>query len=251
MEAALVAAGRGHDVTLYEKTGVLGGQLKHVDNVSFKWPLRDFKDYLVRSIKKSNVKVFLKTEITPETLSKKDYDVVLAAVGAEPVVPPIPGVDGSNVEFAIDIYGNEESLKDAVVIIGGGEVGVETGMHLAEKGHKVVLLEMRNKLAPEAAPLHYYSMFMEACDRQKNLSYILNARCTEIGKDKVIYADADGHLHEVKAGSVVIAAGMKPRIDLAMSFSGVGNIFRIIGDCNQVGDVQKAMRSAYSAASII
>ncbi len=251
MEAALVAAERGHDVTLYEKSGVLGGQLNHTDNVAFKWPLRNFKNYLIRQIEKSNIKVFLNTETTAEMLNSKNYDAVLAAVGSEPAVPPIPGVDIKNVVFAIDVYGNEDSLKDDVVIIGGGEVGVETGMHLADRGHRVILLEMQGKLAPDTAPLHYYNMLMEECNKQKNLSCILKAKCTEIGKEKVSYTDAVGAKHEIKAGSVVIAAGMKPRTDQAMRLSGAGNIFYLIGDCNMVGNVQKAMRSAFSIASMI
>jgi 2,4-dienoyl-CoA reductase-like NADH-dependent reductase (Old Yellow Enzyme family)/thioredoxin reductase len=251
MEAALVAAGRGHNVTLYEKSSVLGGQLNHADYVSFKWPLRNFKNYLVRQIEKSDVKVLLNTETTPEMLNKKNYDAVLAAVGSEPIVPRIPGVDGRNVVFAIDVYGKEDSMEDDIMIIGGGEVGVETGIYLADKGHKVILLEMLDRLAPDTPPLHYYSMFVEECNKRKNLRYILNARCTEIAKDKVAYADADGAKHEIKAGSVVIAAGMKPRIDHSMEFSGAGNLFYVIGDCNKVGSVQKAMRSAFSIASMI
>ncbi len=139
MEAALIAAGRGHQVTLYEKSAALGGLLKIADSVSFKWPQRDFKNYLIRQIGKSNVKVRLNTEATPELLKRERYDVLLAAVGAEPVVPPIPGVDSKTVVFAQDVYGNEASLAPKVVVIGGGEVGVETGMHLAEKGHDVTL----------------------------------------------------------------------------------------------------------------
>lgn len=251
MEAALVAAGRGHDVTLYEKSSVLGGQLNHTDRVSFKWPLSNFKNYLVRQIEKSNVKVLLNTETTAEILDRENYDAVLAAVGSEPIAPPIPGVDGSNVVFAIDVYGNEDSLAKNVVIIGGGEVGVETGIYLADKGRKVILLEMQDKLAPDAAPLHYYSMFMEECNKRKNLTYILNARCTDIGRDKVTYADADGVEHEIETDSVVIAAGMRPRTDQAMGLSGAGNVFYMIGDCNGVGNVQKAIRSAFSIASMI
>jgi 2,4-dienoyl-CoA reductase-like NADH-dependent reductase (Old Yellow Enzyme family)/thioredoxin reductase len=251
MEAALVAAGRGHDVTLYEKSGFLGGQLNSTNDVSFKWPLRNFKNYLIRQIEKSNVQVLLNTETTGETLNKEKFDVVLGAVGSEPIIPPIPGVDGKNVVFAIDVYGNEDSLVDDIVIVGGGEVGVETGIHLAEKGHMVILLEMQDKLAPDTAPLHFYSMFMEACHKQQNFSYILNARCTGISMGKVGYSDAEGAVHEIRAGSVVIAAGMKPRTEQAMKFSGAGNVFYMIGDCNKVGNVQKVIRSAFSIASTI
>jgi 2,4-dienoyl-CoA reductase-like NADH-dependent reductase (Old Yellow Enzyme family)/thioredoxin reductase len=251
MEAALVAAGRGHQVTLYEKSDALGGLLKTTNNVSFKWPQQDFKNYLIHQIEKSNVKVYLNTEATSEMLKKEEYDAVLAAVGSEPIVPRIPGVDSKNVVFAKDVYGNEDALAENVVIIGGGEVGVETGMHLAEKGHKVILLEMQDMLAPDAVPLHYYGMFKEAWEKLKNFKYILNARCIGIFDKGVTYANKDDSEHTIKADSVVIAVGMKPKNDLALKFYGVGDKFFMIGDCNIAGNVQKAMRSAFSTASIL
>jgi 2,4-dienoyl-CoA reductase-like NADH-dependent reductase (Old Yellow Enzyme family)/thioredoxin reductase len=251
IKAALVAAGRGHQVTLYEKSDALGGLLKTTDNVSFKWPQRDFKDYLARQIAKANVKVFLNTAATPEMLKKEKYDAVIVAVGSEPIIPQIPGVDGKNVVFAQDVYGNEDALAEKVVIIGGGEIGVETGIHLAEKGHKVTLLEMLDKLAPDAPPLHFYSMFEEAWEAQPNFKYILNARCTSIGTNEVTYIDAEGAEHAVEADSVVIAVGMKPKNDLALQFYGAGNRFLMIGDCSVAGNVRKAIRSAFSVASML
>jgi len=251
MEAALVAAERGHEVTLYEKSNALGGLLKTTDNVSFKWPQKDFKNYLIRQIEKADVEVFLNTEATPAMLKKEEYDAVLVAAGSEPVVPQIPGVNGKNVIFARDVYGNEDSLAQNVVIIGGGEVGVETGMHLAEKGHKVTVLEMQDMLAPDTVPIHYYSMFMEAWEKLENFKYILKARCTGIKADGVTYVDADGKEHDIKAGSVVISVGMKSKDDHALQFYGSANRFFMIGDCSKSGNVQKAMRSAFSTASML
>jgi 2,4-dienoyl-CoA reductase-like NADH-dependent reductase (Old Yellow Enzyme family)/thioredoxin reductase len=251
LEAALIAAGRGHEVTLYEKSGALGGLLKTTDNVSFKWPQRNFKNYLVRQIAKSNVRVLLNMEATPGILNEGEYDVVLAAVGSEPLVPRIPGAGGQNVVMAPDVYGNEKALAKSVVIIGGGEVGVETGMHLAEKGHRVTLLEMLDKLAPNAPPAHYYGQFKEAWEKLPNFKYVLKARCQRIGPDSVTYTDADGAEHSIQAGSVVIATGMKPKNDLALNFYGAADRFFMIGDCNVVGNIQKAMRSAFSTASML
>lgn len=251
MEAALVASARGHSVTLYEKDASLGGQLNHADLVSFKWPLRDFRDYLVRQINNSSVNVRLDTEATAEVLNMGGYDVVLAAIGAEPIVPFIPGIDSEGVVYAVDVYGKEDSLARDVAVIGGGEVGVETGMYLAEKGHRITLLEMQDRLAPEATPVHYYSMFMDAVKRQKDLKCIVNARCTGISKNKVAYATDDNVWYEIKAGSIVIAVGMKSRIDEAMRLSVAGDSFYTIGDCNRAGNIQKAMRSAFSIASMI
>jgi pyruvate/2-oxoglutarate dehydrogenase complex dihydrolipoamide dehydrogenase (E3) component len=183
-------------------------------------------------------------------IKKGKYDAVLVAVGAEPIVPQIPGVDGKNVVLAKDVFGSEDALKENVVVIGGGEVGVETGMHLAEKGHKVTVLEMANMLAREAVPIHYYSMFREAWEKLENFKAIVNARCNGIGADKVTYIDADGKEQSIKADSVVIAVGMKPKHD-ALNFYGAGDRLFMIGDCNAAGDVQRAMRSAFSAASML
>lgn len=251
MEAGLTAAGRGHAVTLYEKSDVLGGMLNTTNNVSFKWPQREFKEYLIRQVGKADIKVFLNTEATPEMLKQEAYDAVIVAVGATPVVPPLPGADGGNVMTAPEVYGNEDRLADKVVVIGGGEIGVETGMHLAEKGHDVTLLEMMKKLAPEAPQLHFYSMFQEAWENLPNFKYILEALCTNIGPDKVSYVFTDGTTHAVEAGSVVLAVGMKPRNDVAMKFHDAAPRFYVIGDCNAAGNIQKAMRSGFSIGSML
>jgi hypothetical protein len=84
-----------------------------------------------------------------------------------------------------------------------------------------------------------------------NFKYILNARCNGIQDNKVTYADGGGMEHTIEAGSVVIALGMKPKNDLALRFYGAGNRFFMIGDCSSAGNVQKAMRSAFSTASML
>jgi NADPH-dependent 2,4-dienoyl-CoA reductase/sulfur reductase-like enzyme len=251
MEAALVAARRGHAVTLFEKTDALGGLFKTIENVSFKWPHKDFKNYLIRQVSKAHIEVCLNTEPTPEMIKGKKYDAVLVAIGAEPIIPPIPGVDSQNVVFAKDIYGQEHTLGKNIVIIGGGEVGVETGMHLAEKGHLVTVLEMLPMLARDAVPIHFYSMFKEAWEKLENFSSVVNACCNSIGVDKVAYLTAEGKEQSIQADNVVIAVGMKPRHDLAFKFYGTADRFFMIGDCKAAGDVQRAMRSAFSTASML
>jgi 2,4-dienoyl-CoA reductase-like NADH-dependent reductase (Old Yellow Enzyme family)/NADPH-dependent 2,4-dienoyl-CoA reductase/sulfur reductase-like enzyme len=251
MEAAIIAANRGHKVTLYEKSGALGGLFRKFENVSFKWPHKDFKNYLVRQVRKAGIDVRLNTEATPEMIKKGKFDAVLVSIGAEPVVPNIPGVNGKNVVFAIDVFGNEDALGKNVVVVGGGEVGVETGMHLAEKEYNVTVLEMTDMLAREAVPIHYYSMFKEAWEKLDNFHAIVNARCTEISEGKMIYQDKDGKEQSINADSVVIATGMKAKSDLALGFYGAADRFFMLGDCDVAGDVQKAIRSAFSAASIL
>lgn len=251
MKAALVAAGKGHEVTLYEKSDALGGLFKTADHVSFKWPQREYKNFLIRQIAKTGIKVLLNAEATLEMLEKEEYDAVLAAVGAKPAIPRIPGIRGKNVLYAQDVYGNENALAKKVVIVGGGEVGVETGMHLAEKGHKVTMLEMGDKIAPNAPPSHFYGMFREAWEKQSNLTCIVKARCKRIAENMVIYTDTKGKEKTIEAGSVVIATGMKADYDMALKFSSAASRFFLIGDCSVAGNLQKATRSAFSIASML
>ncbi len=251
LKAALVAAARGHEVALYEKSDALGGLLKTTNHVSFKWPQREFLDYLVRQLAQTKASVFLNTDATVDMLQKEGYDALFAAIGSTPFVPGIPGVDGKNVVFAPDVYGNEGGLAEKVVVIGGGEVGIETGMHLAQKSRRVTLLEMGDKLAPDAPPHHFYNLFRDAWEKQPGLICLTKARCTGIGANEVVYVDAEGAEHAIEAGSVVIAAGLKSENDLALKFYGAADRFFMIGDCNVVGNVQKALRSAFSAASML
>ena len=250
MEAAQVAASRGHSVTIFEKSGRLGGLLNHVDGVQFKWPLRDFRDFMVRKTETNpRINVIYNTVPTVEELNAARFNVVLAAVGSQPVTPPIPGIDGKNVVNAVDVYGHEDELGKNIVIIGGGDIGAETGLHLAQKGHKVTVVEMKNMLAAESYRVHYYTMLIDACRNEPNFCCILNASCTGIGADSVTYRGQDGAEQRLDCDSVVIAAGMRTRVDEAMKYAEAGDMFRLIGDCNKVGSVMSCMRSAYSTAN--
>ena len=249
MQAALTATGSGHDVTLYEKSSVLGGQLNFSDYVSFKYSLSKFKKFLVRQIEKSNVKVCLNTEANAELLERESFDVVIGALGAEPVVPYFAGIDGRNVLVAPAVYGNEDSLAARVVVVGGGQVGCETSLHLAMSGHEVTLIEMQDKLAPDAS-VSYRNGLIEQMEAKGNLQYILNACCIGIGEG-VTYTEAGGAEKKLEAGTVVIAAGMKPRLDEAMALYNTGGRFFMIGDCAAIGNVEKAIRTAFSVSILL
>jgi len=251
MKSAIELYDRGHKVTLYEATDELGGAVKHADYIDFKWPLKNFKDYLIHQISKRNITVHFNTKATPDMIRALNYDVVLAALGAQPIMPTIPGTDNENVMFAADSILNPDALGKNVVIIGGGEVGVETGMNLAAKGHNVTVLEMKNTLAADSTLIHYRSMFEEAWEALDNFSYILNARCTGIKENVITYIDADGNEKLIHADSVVLSVGMRARKAEALSFYGTADRFYMIGDCKNPATIQQAMRSAFSVASTI
>ena len=250
LRTAIYLHDRGHQVTLYEKEATLGGLIRHADNVDFKWTLRDYKNWLIAQVEKRNITVHLNTTATPELLGDA-YDAVVAAVGAQPAVPSIPGAEGENVVFAVDALNDHTITGHRVVIIGGGEVGVETGMYLAQQGKEVVVLEMRDTLAADSAWMHFRDQFQAAWESYPNLSFVTNAAAGEIRSDGVVYRDKDGQQHLLAADTVVLSVGMKPRKDEALSFYGCGKRFYMVGDCKKPGTVQHVNRSAYAVSSVI
>ena len=251
MKAAILCSDRGHEVTLYEKENSLGGQIRHADFAEFKWPLRDFKNYLIAQVEKRNITVYMNTAPSREELLNEGYDHVIAAIGASPITPPIPGVGGGHVHFAEKVYGHEEELGKNVVIIGGGDIGCETGIYLAQKGHDVTVLEMRPVLAADATPLHYRSMFQIAWENEPNFHAHVNAKVLEIGDHEVVFVDCNGVEQIIPVDDVVLAAGTRARQEEAMAYFGSGGQFAMIGDCNDGGSIHKAMRTAFATASRI
>ncbi len=176
MRASIYCAERGHDVTVYEKSRQLGGQLYHTDFASFKWPLRNYRDFLKDQMNKAGVRVLLSTEATPEMIAAAEYDAVIVAVGAEPIQPPIPGVQMAwNV---LNVFGNESKLGKRVVVVGGSESGVETAFYLCENGHDVTVLTRQGVLAPDATPIHYKEIMVEKWEGMDNFHFVLHASTT-------------------------------------------------------------------------
>lgn len=252
MKAAIVAAERGHNVVLYEKETILGGQLFHADYASFKWPLADFKNYLIRQLYKVGVKVQLATEANRELLLREGYDDVIVAIGPKFLRPSIPGADGPNTMLAIEAYGKEKQLPQNIVVIGGSETGTETGMYLAENGHKVTVMTRQSILSPDAAHAHYAVMQMEAYKALENFSYIKHVKdYVSIDESGITYLDKDGVQQRIECELVVLSGGVKPKVSEAAAFYGAAARTHYIGDCCREGDVHKAITAGFATANQI
>lgn len=251
MKVALTCAERGHDVALYEKTDALGGILKYTDLPSFKWPERRFKDYLIKQVAKSDVKVLLNTEATPELIEAEDYDAVVIAIGGHPVRACIPGMDCTNVVSPLDAYFNEAALAKKVVVVGCGETGVECALFLAQKGHDVTVLARREALAPQAFRVHFYTLFMQACEVEPGFHALLKVRCNGIYDDHVTYLDENDVEHSISCGTVVAATGHEADSAEVMAFAKAARNFYLVGDCAKAGTIQTTIRSAWTIGSTI
>lgn len=243
MKAALVAAERGHNVTIFEKSGYLGGKLSFADWVSFKYPLKDFKDFLIYQIGKSSVEVKLNCEATPNDLS--GFDAIIAAVGAEAIIPGIPGVE--NAIAATSAYGKEDQLGRKIVVIGGGQVGCETALHLARFGKDVTILEMQSDLAPDASTTHREELMVEFRKDADRIRPILSARCIGIGPNSVTY-EKDSRMNTLEADSIILSVGMRALDTLADTFMGITEEYAQAGDCVKPRTVDEAIREGFYAA---
>ena len=249
LEFARIAAERGHKVTLYEASDKLGGQLKHADYASFKWPLKHFKNFMIAQMDKLGVEVRLNTRATKELLAGQGYDVVVVAIGSTPTKPNMPGMDGANVHYASQIYGTmEDRLAEEIVMIGGGEIGVETALYLCELGKKVTVLEMLPELIADAPHAHYKNMVHNYWRNQPNFHFQCGVTVTSIDPDGVNYTDWKGEQHKIACGDVLLSIGTRPLAEEAMEFAGVADKMFVIGDCETAANVQRAMRSAFGIA---
>ena len=248
MQAAITAAERGHEVVLYEKAGRLGGAMNHADDVWFKEDLRRFRDYQARSVAALGVRVLLNTEATPELISAEAPDVLIAAVGARPVVPDILGVDQEHVILAADVHAPEAEVGDKVVVVGGGQVGCETALYLAQKGRQVTILEMLDDVASDANLMHRRALMLEL---KKAVTIQTGAMCVQIGERAVVAAGWAGGRTVHPCDTVVIAVGYKPRSEVVDALTDSAPDFIAVGDCVRPRKILNAVRTGYDAGMSI
>ena len=248
MQAAITAAERGHAVTLCEKAGLLGGALKYAASVSFKQDLDRFKEYQIRKVGSLAIKVLLNTEVTPELVALEGPDVVIAAVGADPIIPQIPGVDKKSVILAADAYCEKREIGNRVAVIGGGLVGCEIGLHLAQQGKDVAIIEMLDNVALEANIMHRRALMLEL---EKSVKIKTRMKCTEITDEGVIVVAQNGERVAFACDTVVVAVGYKSRSDVVDALADTAPEFIAVGDCVKPKNVLQAVRTGYDAAMAV
>ena len=240
MEAARVAAQRGHKVTLYEKKSKLGGQLLDACIAPYKSDMRDFTSYLVTQVNKLGVKVEIEEEATPEEVEKLAPDVVVVACGIEaPTIPPIPGLKKANPVFAQSVLREEVSVGDKVVIIGGGMVGLETAELLADKGKKVTVVEITDRLASESYGIPRVTRIRRL--RDKGVTMLTGTKVEEIKDRQGIVTRALGKGETLEFDAIVIATGAKSAAKRWEALKGKVNSIQFVGDCVQPRGIFEAI----------
>jgi 2-enoate reductase len=250
LEAARVAALKGHKVTLFEKENVMGGQLAAAATAGFKKPLKDLIAWYKTQLNKLGVEIRFNTEITADAPELESYDKIFVAIGAVPVVPDIKGIDGANVVGIIDAHKHKELVKgNNIVICGGGLSGCDYAIELAsELGKKVTIIEMDEKIARGAIFINAKSL-LNSLERN-NIEVLTKCKVISIEKEGIQIQRADGKNDYIKADTVITAFGMRRNLPLVEQIKEKYYCkTRVIGDCEKIGRVGTAIRMGFYAAS--
>ncbi|MBI2917951.1 MAG: FAD-dependent oxidoreductase [Chloroflexi bacterium] len=250
MHAATVLARRGHRVSLYEAGGELGGQWRVAYHQDYKKDSNfpQLLELTVRELKGSGAEVRLNTPLTAEVVARDRPDAVVVATGASPVTPDIPGVgsraDPEVVQANDILMGEKEVIGERAIVIGAGYVGMETALHLAERGKRVYLLT-RSKVGRRVG----LAIRRTLVDRLIEAGVYLfpDSPVVEVVPGGVKYV-SDGEYRYLKADAVVLAVGVTPQAGLAKALAETGVEMHTIGDVVEPRDAFSALHEAAALA---
>ena len=245
MQAALTCAERGHSVILCEKTGELGGAILCERDVPFKKRLELYLKRQAAAVQRAGIDLRLNTEVTPEYAKNAGADVIIAATGARPVKPPIPGIDGKNVLGAEYAYTHASEVGQHVCILGAGLVGLELGICLGMQGRDVQVVEMAPAINDGGNFLHAIGLRTEL--NHRNIKVNLNTRAEKILPDGVL-CSYEGEEKFFPADTVIYAVGQRPESEAALSLRFCAPEFYQIGDCIAPKNISNATGSAFQIA---
>lgn len=245
---------RGHDVTLYEKTDHLGGNVIGAAAPPFKVDIQDYLKWMVHTAKQCEergARILMNTPCTKEILDKENYDAVVIAVGGDPIVPEnIPGIHKPHVVWAPDAELGKAPAGEEIVIIGAGQVGLEAAVDYAVQGKKITVIEMIDD------PAKLMDSFKQPLMKKKEedglqIDILYGTALQEVKDDCIVAKDVkSGELKEIKADTVLLAMGIRPNFELVdeLRHSCAETSVAIVGDCNnKAGSISEAVNQAFQA----
>lgn len=245
MEAARVAALRGHKVTLYEKSKELGGMMRYSSVPEFKQDIRDFLQYQKHQLYECGVSVVTGTEVTTKLVQSEKPDVVIVASGARQSRPQIDGINDSGIYDAIDVLGGKIPQEKRVIVCGAGLIGVEVALYLAESHQKkVVLVDMLLTVAPEE--MDFTQWVLQARLVEAEVDVRLN-HCINRISPKSISCTLEGADKSIEGDAVVVAMGMTADQTLYNELMKLPIEVLAIGDTVKARKIIDAVHEGYHA----
>ena len=251
MEAARMAAIRGHKVALYEKNKELGGNLIPGGSHSFKKEVRELNAWYQNELRHLPVDIHTSEEVTVEQLKNKNADVIVLAAGSVPIMPEVPGIDDAKVIGCMDAFAHPEKVGQKVAVIGGGLVGCEMALDYAEHGKEVTVVEALPKIlsAGIPSPIPNGQMIPDLFEYY-HVNVLESHKMTAV-KDGQVILEHDGQETALDVDSVVIAVGFRPVPSMAQELRGCGATVYEIGDEREVSTILHAVWDGYEIGNNI
>jgi 2-enoate reductase len=246
LEASAVAAGRGHDVTLWEKKSVPGGCLVAASAPPFKKDVGRLLAHMVHRADEAGVKMSYDREASVDEVMSGGFDAVIVATGGEPVAPEGMQADGGHLVTVIKVLEGKVPLEGRVVVIGGGVAGCETAAFLAGEGCKVTLVEAEPQLLPGNVFLLNRAGLLELLEKA-GVDTIVGARPESIEDGSVLLEGG----RRLECDAIILATGMRPDNSLAKALEGKGLEVRTIGDAASPRNVMEAVWEGFHTARLL
>ena len=245
MQATLSLLERGHSVTLFEKEPVIGGNLAAAAAMELKLDMKDYREYMCRTVMKSGADVRLNTEATPDIIREMKPDALIIAVGAQPYMPNVPGINMQHVNWAADADMGKYETGDVIAIIGGGSLGLESAYTQSSKGKKVKVFEIQPQLGDRDT-----DELIELLE-DNGVEFFTSRRLIEITPEKIVCVElGTGNIEEHSCDTVLISAGMIARSDAVNEMRHIlpETEVYIIGDAKKPRSLGDAVHDGFNAA---
>lgn len=254
MKAAITAGEKGHEVVLFEKGKVLGGQTTCADLDEHKIDLRAYKNYLITQVRKRKVDVRLETEATPALVAAEHPDALILAMGASPIMPNIKGAEDPHVCQAVDSFEKMDQMGQKIAVIGGGQTACEVAYDLALKGRQVTIVEAMDELCKNVkvvdmggTPKPQIVMLIR---EMKNITILTSALCKEINQKDILIETAEGD-KKIEADNVILSVGFRSNNQSAEEFYGIAPVTSVIGDMNRPGTIRNTVEDGYFSVAYL
>lgn len=252
MRAAVTAARRGHEVTLYEKKPYVGGMMYPGSRPQFKDDVNRLLEWFKNQLNQNNVELKLNTTVTADMVEEINPDALVIAIGADPIMPDVSGMDKPHVDSAVNILTDISKYQgQKAVVVGGGEVGCETACFLADNGYEVTLVEILRDILVETE-ITEIKLRLTDLMKEKNIKVMTETKLnaiTDEGAEVIVPYDTQmglaqgGREEGLEADLVAIAVNQKPDNELIKILSMKALEVHTIGDCVDVARIKEAVEA--------
>lgn len=249
MEAARICSMRGHNVTLYESTDKLGGNVIPGSVPDFKYDDRRLIDWYRNEMKEHKINIVFNTKVTEELIKQKKPEVLFIATGSKEKKPNVTGIEKANVLTAVEVLKGTKKAGQNVLMIGGGLVGCETALWLAQNGKNVTVVEALDNILSAGKPVpHMNKIMLIDLMKQNNVKTITGNCLLEVTNDGAVLIDSKFRKQSVKADTVVLAVGFSSNNELYNKVRDeIDNVY-MVGDAESASNIMDAIWSANEVA---